>query len=178
MAASVGLRREGVLCLGCALGPRHACTCGYVDDRDPRVIRIEDHLDEPDEFWYSHKRPQNVRGTLIEVADTIRTGVRDWGRGIGVPVATAKMRSMAMALSRVTPCFWGSSVARLFSCALRDRSGVGVVSSSELRVKNYQMWCDMIDGSALLGPKSMLTNCEMLLALVGASPCASAQSSN
>ena len=106
--------------MGCALGPRHACTCGYVDDRDPRVIRIEDHLDEPDEFWYSHKRPQNVRGTLIEVADTIRTGVRDWGRGIGVPVATAKMRSMAMALSRVDPSqLWIWNDLRLAGCVPR-----------------------------------------------------------
>ena len=120
MAASVGLRREGALCLGCELGPRHACTCGFVDDRGHQVLRIEDHLDEPDEFWYAHKRQKKIRGALVWVADTIGTGVRGWGKGYGIPLAKAKMRSMAMALSRVDPSqLWIWNDPRLAECRTR-----------------------------------------------------------
>ena len=120
MAASVGLRREGDLCLGCELGPQHACTCGFVDDRGPKAIRIEDHLDEPDSFWYAHKRQEMIRGTLVWVANTRGTGKREWGSGRGLPLAKAKMRSMAMALSRVDPSqLWIWNDLRLAGCVTR-----------------------------------------------------------
>ena len=107
--------------MGCALGPQHAaCICGYVDDRGHRAIRIEDHLDEPDDFWYRHKRQEKIRGTLVWVADTRGNGVRDWGSGKRLPLAKAKMRSMAMALSRVDPSqLWLWNDHRLAECRTR-----------------------------------------------------------
>ena len=107
--------------MGCALGPQHAaCICGYVDDRGHRAIRIEDHLDEPDDFWYRHKRQEKIRGTLVWVADTRGNGVRDWGSGKRLPLAKAKMRSMAMALSRVDPSqLWIWNDSRLAGCLVR-----------------------------------------------------------
>ena len=126
MAASVGLRREGTLCLGCELGPQHGCTCGFVDRRTGRgapgckTIFIEERLDEPDSFWYAHKRQTRIRGALVWVADTIGEGLRGWGKGTGVPLATAKMRSMAMALSRVDPSqLWIWNDPRLAFCRTR-----------------------------------------------------------
>jgi len=120
MAASVGLRREGDLCLGCALGPGHTCTCGFVDTRHGNAFKIEQLLDEPDDFWYAHKRQERIRGALVWVADTRGKGVRDWGTGRGLPLAKAKMRSMAMALSRVDPSqLWIWNDPRLAECRAR-----------------------------------------------------------
>ena len=108
--------------MGCELGPQHACTCGFVEPRTRKggAIWIEERLDEPDSFWYAHKRQEMIRGTLVWVADTVGTGLRRWGSGRGLPLRKAKMRSMAMALSKVDPSqLWIWNDPRLAECRPR-----------------------------------------------------------
>ena len=84
MAASAGLRRGGALCLGCALGPGHACTVWLrrKGTRRSGAIWIEEHLTRRSfgTLTRDKKDPRQARRS----ADTVCEGYRGWGKGTGV----------------------------------------------------------------------------------------------
>jgi hypothetical protein len=103
MAASVGLRNSGVvLCLGCELGPAHACTCGRVDPRHKNFKYLFEEVMEDDDFeWARNFRPEPKGGKMVMVADTRGTGPRGWGAGNGISPALARYRSACIFLAHV-----------------------------------------------------------------------------